>query len=131
TWPVVDLKLAARRLTVGSGFVAGSVSFDGRVQGRLDDLEFKLTIPRGQALTVLGETYELPRQATFVLTQGAAYLHVVMKGPRTAKLTASGRVWLTGHLGLTIDLNDLPLARLPGVADTGLGLGGEISGRLT
>lgn len=132
--PVLDMTVAARGLrldrAVGTGFVRGVLSGRARVRGSLWSLTFDATFPRGQTLTVLGEPLRLPARSTFVLTEGAAYLHAKLLGEGTTALSASGRVDLLGRVALDLAVKDFPLRRLPAVAESGLGLEGELFGRL-
>ncbi|HVZ72910.1 MAG TPA: hypothetical protein VHJ20_11090 [Polyangia bacterium] len=134
TDPVVDALVTARDVAVerafGSTFVRGSLSGAARVHGRARDLTFDLTFPPNQTLSVFGAAFQVPRRRSFVLTEGAVYARVRLAGRGGAALDVRARADLTGKLALEIAVDDFPLARLPAVADTGLGLEGELSGRL-
>ncbi|HVZ75012.1 MAG TPA: hypothetical protein VHJ20_21670 [Polyangia bacterium] len=132
--PVVDATVDARRLrldrVLGKRFVSGDVSFRARVVGRTSDLHVTLAVPSRERLTILGEPFHLPRAVDFVFTEGAARLHLALKGDARARVVADGRVSTAGDATLDVDIDRFPLGHLPGVADTGLGLEGPISGRL-
>jgi hypothetical protein len=135
TSPLVDVTFAARGLEIGRAigprFVRGSIACSGRATGPLRDVAFDLDFPRTQTLTVFGETLALPPRTSFVVTQGSLYVHLPLWNARGRKLlSADGRVDLTGRLDLGVEVRDFPLERLPGVATAGLGVGGELSGKL-
>jgi hypothetical protein len=132
--PVLDMTLAARGLrldrAVGTGFLGGVLTGRARLRGPLWDLTFHVTFPENQTVTVFGEKLRLPARTTSVLTRGAAHVSLKLLGARTTALSASGYVDLLGRLALDLAVKDFPLGRLPAVADSGLGLEGELFGRL-
>jgi hypothetical protein len=134
TSPRVDLSLDATRLDVtralAGNFVRGVLSFHARARGLLWDPTLDLTFPRDATVTILGDELAIPPKLSFLLTNGLVFLHVPLKRRGGGGLTASGQIALTGPLKLEVEVDDFPLGRLPGLADTGLGVEGLLWGKL-
>jgi hypothetical protein len=132
--PRLDLTLDVRGVelgrAVGGDVVQGTLAFRARVRGPLWGPRFDLELPRGAAVTLLGDSFALPRTLAFVVTEGALRLFLPLTSRGGGRIEASGRVALSGALDLGIEIDDLRLERLPGVAATGVGLTGLLWGKL-
>ena len=115
----------------GFSFVEGRVTVRARVRGPLRDFAVRLDLPGHQALEVLGERLGLPSRVDLGFADDTISLdRVRLAGPEGSAFEASGRVAVTGRLGLRVGVRDFPVARLPGLLQTRLPLAGRISGDL-
>jgi translocation-and-assembly-module (TAM) inner membrane subunit TamB-like protein len=133
--PDVDLELAARDLDLAalaaSDVVSGRVSLTASAHGPLDALTASVRVPRGTKIEALGGAYLLG-PVDVALANGAIDVRALHVEP-----AAGGSLDVTGHvtlahrdLDLFIAIADLPIEKLPGVADAGVPITGRVSARL-
>ncbi|HTA19924.1 MAG TPA: hypothetical protein VK989_11560, partial [Polyangia bacterium] len=123
--PEVDLELAARDLDLAalaaSDVVSGRVSLSASAHGPLDALTASVRVPRGTKITALGGDYALG-PVDVALANGAVDVRALHVEPAAGgSLDVTGHVTLARHdLDLFVAVADVPLEKLPGVADAGV-----------
>lgn len=132
--PRLELALQARGIDVqrllGVGFAHGSLSFRAGARGTPDDLALDVSFTQaGGGLTVLGERIQLPQRASLRLgSSGLRIDSLPLTGPEGSSLRCAGRIDASGRLALDVGVRGFPIARLPGLAVSGLPVSGVISG---
>jgi hypothetical protein len=130
--PVLDVKLEARDLDLatltGSSDVGGRVSLQVDAHGPLDAVDATVEVPGGTPVTLLGESYALGPVDLALSGKTLAIRKLHLARGAGGALDVSGQVGLE-HQDLAVDvvLDKLPLAGLPGVADSGVPVEGTVS----
>lgn len=133
--PTFDVSVAARRVAlarlVGETFVDGVLGFDARAHGTWDDVSVRLEFPPPANIRILETAFRLPRQVDFAFARGELRVPpFTLDGGGGAQLTVGGRVRVGGRLELATSVRRFPLTKLPGLAETGLAIAGDVSGDL-
>lgn len=134
TTPQLDVSLAARAMSVeqvlGARFMRGTVSFTARIRGPVTALRCEVTFPAGAGLQLFEERLTLPRSVRFAVIDHATYVHVDLAGAGGTRVSVAGHIQPGWRADLDVKIKEFPLARLPGIAETGLALSGPIWGHL-
>jgi hypothetical protein len=137
--PVFEAEVNGRRFDLarigglfGQSLLSGSLSFDANARGTPRRIEGNLTLPPGTVVRVMGQTFSIDELAV-MLEPGAIVL-------RSARITRAegGALTLTGRLSLgrgnpmhwKLEVERLPLAGLPGIADAGIPIAGFVGMKL-
>jgi hypothetical protein len=133
--PILDVELDARDVDVGQlaqvPDLGGRLTMHAEAHGPLDAIKAQVTVPAGTPITLLGESYALgPVDVGFDgRTATIRALHVGRK--------AGGGLDVTGTfdankqaMDLKVRLERVPLAGLPGIADSGVPVSGFVSAEL-
>ncbi|HET6280901.1 MAG TPA: hypothetical protein VFH73_08045, partial [Polyangia bacterium] len=133
--PVLDAQLSASKLDLaqlaGIPDVAGRVSLEVHAQGPLDHVTATVAIPAGNDVRLYGDDYRLGP-----VDLGFADNRLEIRTLRVARkaggsLEVKGTVTLPRNdLSLQVVASKIPLQALPGVADAGVALAGNISALL-
>lgn len=133
--PVVDATVSLQKVDLGQLVnlpeVAGRVSLEAHAQGPLDHVAATVAIPAGNELRLYGDDYRLgPVDLGFADNRlDIKTLRVTRKAG--GALEVKGTVTLPrNELALEIVASKIPLAGLPGIADAGVALTGNISAHL-
>ncbi len=133
--PILDVVLDARNLDLGllagSPDLAGRLSVHAEAKGPLDAVAARVSIPSGTPILLLGTRYALgPVDIGFdgrVATVRA--LHATRQGGGALDVTGTYEL-KNEALDIAVVLDRLPLAGLPGVADAGVPVAGQVSAKL-
>jgi hypothetical protein len=133
--PVADLQVRAQGFSIesllGQSFVRGGAEFRAHVHGPFEDLAVDLELPPRAAVSALGERFGLPSRVPLRIAEDAVLFQgVELTGPEDSLLDADGRVGLDGKLAIRVAVRAFPIRRLPGLAQTGLPIAGQVEGEL-
>lgn len=138
TWlsaPVLDLAVRGERISLekllGVGYVHGTLSFRATARGRPDALALRASLAPSDDVSVLGQRFRLPAELAVRLDHDELlFPELRLVGAAGGALSARGKVGLSGRVDVGVTVDAFPLARLPGLADTALPLGGRLDGKL-
>ncbi len=133
--PVVAFELDARDLDLstlaGSEDVAGRLSFHAAAQGPLDALGATVSIPAGTAIEVMGEKAKLGPVEVALEGKTLAIRKLHLARDAGGRLDVTGKVGLEHQdLDLSVALTAVPLAGLPGIAESDIPVGGTVTALL-
>jgi hypothetical protein len=133
--PVVDLKFDAKDLDLstlaGSEDISGRLSFHADAQGPLDALKAAVNVPGGQAVEVMGESARLGPIEVAMEGQTLAIRKLHLTRQAGGTLDVTGTVGLEKQdLDVSVALASVPLASLPGVAESEVPVTGTVTALL-
>ncbi len=131
--PKVDLRVEGRGLDLGQvvqgGAVRGRLDFSAQASGTPSALVARLSLPAGTDLLLLDQRWRLSAVEVEADLQSAVLRTTRLERAGGGHVQLSGRMEFGGDTRWQIEVVDLPLAGLPGVADAGFPISGTVSAR--
>lgn len=133
--PDLDLELGATALDLaelaGGDMVGGKLSFTASAHGPLDAPKARVRVPAGTEIMALGAPYVLGPIDVALEKDTLEVRALRVAQPEGGTVDVTGRVGVKKRdLDLYVVIADLPLMKLPGVAEAGVPLAGKASARL-
>jgi autotransporter translocation and assembly factor TamB len=138
--PLLDLRVEGRGIDldqlVPGGAVQGRLDFSAQASGRPRALSASLSVPDGTEVQLAGQRWRLSGVAVESDLGSAVIRTARLERLGGGSLQLSGRMAFGGEMSWRVELADMPVAALPGVAEAGISVGGvlaarfEVSGRL-